>query len=222
VDGFGNYIQNFIFANRTDSVAQGFPVFRFQSNTAILAGVAAYFNIHPADTKWLEIDNGFTYIYSYMLNATDSTQHVPWTPAPRLTSEVKLKLTDKHNSILKGTYIKFGLQKDWQQTNIYSADWTELPSLPFVLYNAGIGTDFVNPKTSRVICSFYINCTNLTNVAYVDHTSRPQYFLAYNGVSPVTVTQQSQGIYNMGRNIGFKLIFPIGGGHRYGEVPGVN
>jgi iron complex outermembrane receptor protein len=221
LDGFANYIQNFIYANRLsgkngdDSISQGFPTFKFQSNTAIIAGAAAYFNIHPADTKWIEVDNGFTYIYSYILNQTDSTQHVPWTPAPRLTSEVKLKLTDKHNSILKGTYIKFGLQKDWQQTNIYSANWTELPSQPFVLYNAGIGTDFVNPKTSRVICSFYINCTNLTNIAYVDHTSRPQYFLAYNGINPQVVTQQSQGIYNMGRNVGFKLIVPIGGGKRY-------
>jgi iron complex outermembrane recepter protein len=223
IDGFYNYIQNFIYANRLasksggDSLNQGFPTFKFQSNTAVIAGVSAYFNIHPADTKWIEIDNGFTYIYSLILNQTDSTQHVPWTPAPRLTSEVKLKLADGHNSIFRATYIKFGLTKSWAQNNIYSANWTELPSLPYVLYNAGIGTDFVNPKTSKVICSFFINVTNLTNVAYVDHTSRPQYFLAYNGVNPVPVTQASQGIYNMGRNIGFKLIFPIGGGHRYSD-----
>ena len=57
---------------------------------------------------------------------------------------------------------------------------------------------------------FYINVTNLTNIAYYDHTSRPQYFLAYNGVSPVQVTNPSQGIYNMGRNVQFKLIFPFG------------
>jgi len=228
VDGFANYIQNFIYANRIasklggDSITQGYPTFKFQSNTALIAGVAAYFNVHPTDTKWIELDNGFTYIYSYIYNQTDSTQHVPWTPAPRLTSDVKLKLTDKHHSILKGTYIKFGLAKYWAQNNVYSANWTELPSVPYTLYNMGIGTDFVNPKTSKLICSFYINCTNLTNLAYVDHTSRPQYFLSYNGITPVVVTQQSQGIYNMGRNVGFKLIFPIGGGRRYGEAPGLD
>jgi iron complex outermembrane receptor protein len=64
--------------------------------------------------------------------------------------------------------------------------------------------------------------TNLTNIAYVDHTSRPQYFLSYNGLTPVVVTQQSQGIYNMGRNVGFKLVIPIGGGHRYTDEQEVN
>ncbi len=224
IDVFTNYIQNFIYADRLasklggDSITQGYPTFKFQSNTAIISGVAAYLNIHPTALKWLELDNGFTYIYSYIFNQTDSTQHVPFTPAPRLTSELKLKLTSRHGSILKGTYVKFGLQKDWAQNNIYSANWTELPSLPYILYNAGIGTDFVNPKTAKTICSFYINVTNLTNIAYADHTSRTQYFLSYNGVTPAIVTQQSQGIYNMGRSIGFKLIFPIGGGHRYNET----
>jgi iron complex outermembrane receptor protein len=223
VDGFYNYIQNFIYADRLaskfggDSINQGFPTFKFQSNTALLTGASAYFNIHPTDTKWLEVDNGFTYVYSFILNQTDSTQHVPWTPAPRLTSEVKIKLTDRHNSILRGLYFKFGLAKYWEQNNIYSANWTELPSQAYVLYNAGVGTNFINRKTGRVMCSFYINCTNLTNVAYYDHTSRPLYFLSYNGVAPVTVTNPTQGIYNMGRNLGFKLIFPVGGGQRYSD-----
>jgi iron complex outermembrane recepter protein len=219
LDGFCNYIENFIFSDRTDSVLLGKSVYQYKANTAIIGGVAAYFNIHPDDTKWMEVDNGFTYIYTYLLNQTDSTQHVPWTPAPRLTSEVKFKFADIHTSILRGTYFQFGLAKYWAQNSIYSAYWTELPSAAYTLFNAGLGTNFVNPKTGRVICSFYINCTNLTNLAYADHTARTQYFWAYNGVkdprnfgyAPSIVTTLSEGIYNMGRNIGFKLIFPIGG-----------
>lgn len=217
IDGFYNYINNFIFSDRTGSVDQGFPVFQYQSNNAIVAGVAAYFNIHPADTKWIEINNGFTYIYTYMPNQTDSTQYVPLTPAPRLTSEVKFKLKDKHHSVLRGTYIEFGLAKYWAQNNVYSAMFTELPTQAYTLYNAGLGTNFVNHKTGRTVCSFYINCTNLTNVAYADHLSHNAYFLAYNAV-PVAVTRSSEGIYNMGRNVGFKLVFPIGG-HKMPETP---
>ena len=78
-----------------------------------------------------------------------------------------------------------------------------------MLYNTGVGTQFVNKKADRVVCSLFINCTNLTNVAYVDHLSHEQYFRAYNA-SPVTVTQLNQGIYNMGRNLGIKLNFPFG------------
>ncbi|HVA98330.1 MAG TPA: TonB-dependent receptor, partial [Bacteroidia bacterium] len=209
-DGFYNYINNFIFADRTDSSLSGFPVFPTVSNTAIITGVSGYFNIHPTNAKWLEIDNGFTYIYSYLPNQTDSTNHVPWTPAPHLTTEIKFKLKDKPNSILKGIYIEFGQAKYWAQNNIYSALYTELPSAAYTLYNAGIGTNFVNQKTKKVICSLYINCTNLTNIAYADHLNLAQYFLSYNG-ELATVTKQNQGVYNMGRNVGFKLIFPFGG-----------
>ncbi|MEO6883507.1 MAG: TonB-dependent receptor [Bacteroidia bacterium] len=209
-DGFYNIINNFIFGDRTDSVSGGLPVYQFvSSNVAIITGVSGYFNIHPVSTKWIEIDNGLTYIYSFLPNQTDSTDHIPWIPATHITTEVKLHLNNKPNSILKDTYIKLGQAKYWAQNAIYSALYTEIPSAAYTLFNAGIGTNFVNPKTGRVICSLYINCTNLTNVGYADHLDLANYFLSYGG-RIVTVTNQSQGIYNMGRNVGFKLIFPIG------------
>ena len=210
LDGFYNHINNFIFGDRTDSVSGGLPVYQYvSSNTAIITGVSGYFNIHPADTKWIEIDNGLTYIYTFIPNSTDSTNHIPWIPAPHLTTEVKFKLNDRQNSILKGTYIKLGQEKYWAQNDIYSALYTEIPSAAYTLFNAGIGTNFVNPKTENIVCSLYINCTNLTNIAYADHLNLAQYFLSYNGQIS-TVTNQSQGIYNMGRNVSIKLIFPFG------------
>lgn len=209
-DGFYNRISNFIFADRTDSLSQGFPIYQYLStNTAIITGVSGFLNIHPAAAKWLEIDNGFTYIYSYIPNASDSTKHLPYMPAPHLTSEVKLRFNDGHNSILKVTYLKFGLRHDWAQNNVYSAFYTELPSAQYTIFNLGVGSNIVNRKSVKKICSVYVNCTNLTNVAYADHLNLAQYFLANNG-TPVTVTRQNQGIYNMGRNISFKLVFPFG------------
>jgi iron complex outermembrane receptor protein len=143
---------------------------------------------------------------------------LPFTPAPRLTSEVRFKLPTGR-SCLSNLYIQFGLAHYWAQNNIYSALYNELPSEAYTLYNAGIGTNFVDPKSKRVVCSLFINCTNLFNLAYIDHTSREQYFWAYNSVNNPTnfgataavVTQRTQGIYNMGRNVGFKVIFPFGG-----------
>ncbi len=221
-DGFYNIINNFIFPVRVqsklgnDSMVDGVPFYQYIANKAIFAGFSGYFNIHPADTRWLEIDNNFTYVYSFFPNQTDSTQHVPWTPAPRLTTEIKFKLADRKKSILKSTYFEFGMAKYWAQNDIYSALYSEIPSLAYTLFNAGVGTNFVNPHTGRVICSLYINCTNLLNIGYADHLNLAQYFLMNNG-SPVTVTQQSQGIYNMGRNVSFKLLFPIGG-HKVSET----
>ena len=69
-------------------------------------------------------------------------------------------------------------------------------------------SNFVNPKTGKVVCSFFINCSNLLNIGYADHLNLAQYFEAYNGRG-VLVTNPSQGIYNMGRNVGFKLVIPF-------------
>ncbi|MEO8894083.1 MAG: TonB-dependent receptor, partial [Coleofasciculaceae cyanobacterium] len=131
-DGFYNNISNFIFADRTDSLSSGFPIYQYLStNTAIITGVSGFLNIHPDNAKWLEIDNGFTYIYSHIPGAADSTRHLPYIPAPHVDSQVKLRLADGHHSILKGTYLKFGLEHDWAQNNIYSAFYTELPSAEY-------------------------------------------------------------------------------------------
>lgn len=224
VDPFINFIQHFIFPVKLesstggDSILLNDPVYKYGgSGSAIIAGVSAYFNIHPVVTKYIEIDNGFTYNYSFLPGATDSTQHVPFTPAPRLTSEVKVHIPTGR-SCVAGLYVKFGLQHDWKQDNIYSALYNELPSLAYTIYNAGIGGNFINPKNHKVVCTLMVNCTNLFNLAYYDHESRLVGFIGYNpaanqsnlGVAPGVVTQASQGIYNMGRNIGIKAIFPIG------------
>jgi iron complex outermembrane recepter protein len=213
--GYYNYINNFIFSDRLgsvnggDSILVGEPVFQYVANNAISAGITATLNIHPSAIKWLEWDNGFTYSYSYFLGATDSTRHIPFTPAPRWTSTVKFRLNDNPYLIVSGAYVYVGLAKYWAQNNIYSALYTELPSFAYTLFNAGIGMNFVNPVNRHVVCTFLINCTNLFNIAYVDHLSHNQYFLAYNGGTIATVTQQNQGIYNMGRNVGLKLIVPF-------------
>lgn len=210
VQGFYNHIGNFIFADRTDSVLQGYPVYEFvSSNTAILTGVNAYFNVHPAGAKGLEWNNRFSYIYSWLPHATDSTDHVPWTPAPHLHSEVKYRLNDKPGTVLSGTFFKIGVAHYWRQGDIYSALYTEVPSAAYTLVDAGFGTQFVNRKSGRTVCSFYLNCTNLTNIAYADHLNLAQYFYAVNG-NLVTVTNQRQGVFNMGRDFTFKVIFPFG------------
>lgn len=215
VGGYYNYLDNFIFSDRLgsvnggDSMLVGQPVFQYVANTAVSAGITATFNIHPTAVRWLDWQNGFTYSYSYFPGQTDSTRHIPYTPAPRLTSTVKLRLNDHPHSTVSGTYFYIGLAKYWAQNDIYSALYTELPSFAYTLYNVGLGMNFVSRTSRRVIGSFYVNCTNLFNIAYVDHLSHNQYFLAYNGGTIATVTRQSQGIYNMGRNIGLKLIVPL-------------
>lgn len=204
-DAFYNHISHFIFADRTDSSSQGYPVYEYvSSNTAILTGLSAYFDVHPSRAKWIQWNNRFSYIYSYLPNATDSTRHIPWTPAPHLHSELKFLLPDK-----SGTYFKIGVAHYWQQNDIYSALYTEVPASAYTLVDAGFGTRFLNRKSGKVVCSVFVNCTNLTNIAYADHLNLAQYFYARNG-NLITVTNQRQGVFNMGRDFTIKVVFPFG------------
>jgi iron complex outermembrane receptor protein len=210
LDGFYNHISNFIFADRTDSVSQGYPVYEYvSSNTAILSGLSAYFDVHPAAAKWLQWNNRFSYIYTWLPHATDSTEHIPWIPAPHLHSELKFLVGDKAGSVLSGTYFKVCISHYWQQNDIFSALYTEVPSAAYTLVDAGLGTQFVNRKTGGVVCAVFVNCINLTNIAYADHLNLAQYFYAQNG-NLVTVTNQRQGVFNMGRDFTFKVVFPFG------------
>lgn len=214
LDGFYNHISNFIFADRTDSISQGYPVYEYvSSNTAILTGLTAYFDVHPTGAKWLQWNSRFSYIYTWLPHATNSTDHIPWIPAPHLHSELKFLLTDKPGSVLSQTYFKVGVAHYWQQNDIYSALYTEVPAAAYTLVDAGLGTQFVNRRTSRVVCSLFINCTNVTNIAYADHLNLAQYFYAVNG-NLVTVTNQRQGVFNMGRDFTFKVVFPFGSGSK--------
>jgi iron complex outermembrane receptor protein len=210
IDGFYNHINHFIFADRTDSVSQGYPVFEFvSSNTAILTGVSVTLGVHPAAVKWLEWENMFSYMYTWLPHQTDSTDHLPWIPAPHWNSNLIFKLSDRKGSTLRGAYFKVGISKYWAQNEIYRALYTELASAPYTLVNAGLGANFVRPQSGRVICSLFVNGTNLTNIAYADHLNLAQYFYSLNG-NLVTVTHQRQGVYNMGRDLSVKVIFPFG------------
>jgi iron complex outermembrane receptor protein len=90
-----------------------------------------------------------------------------------------------------------------KQSRIYSAYNTETPTPGYVLYNAGAGADIMN-RNRKVILSINILCNNITDVAYQSHLSRLKYFEEYpNNPSGRT------GIFNMGRNISFKVIMPL-------------
>ena len=209
VDGFYNHISHFIFADRTDSISQGYPVYEYvSSNTAVLTGISGYLNVHPSSAKWLEWNTRFTYIHTSLPHAADSTDHIPWTPAPHLHSEFKFRLNDRPGAAIANTYFKVGIAQYWQQNEIYSALYTEVPSASYTLINAGLGTQWVNRKSGKIVCSLYMNVTNLTNIAYADHLNLAQYFYAQNG-NVVTVTNQRQGVFNMGRDFTFKVVFPF-------------
>ena len=136
------------------------------------------------------------------MNATPDTKYLPFTPAPKWTSELKWELLHHshstlnhhhtsqaiHRSLLNNLYIAAGLDCYLKQTHSYA------------LLSLSAGTD-VQIKGKK-IAEFYITADNLLNKAYQNHLSRLKY-------TDENVVTGRRGVYNMGRNITFKIVVPI-------------
>lgn len=211
---FNNAITNYIFNRKLlnnlglDSVIiQGNQTFKFQQSRAVLYGLEASIDIHPHPLDWLHCENSVSIIYTSNkggngVQITDSSKYLPFIPPLHWHSELRADIKKKFKH-LSSFYAKIGMDFYATQGRVYLADNTETVTPGYKLFNIGFGSDITN-KSGKVLFTFSILCNNVTDVTYQSHLSRLKYFEQY----PVNPTGRS-GIYNMGRNIGFKLIIPI-------------
>ncbi len=206
IDLFSNTINNFIFLSKLeslsggDSLTNGFNTFKYSSGNANLSGGEISVDIHPHPLDWLHFENSFSYVLSIQKNQPDSTKYLPFTPAPKFTSELKAT-KKKFGKSLANVYLKFEIENYFTQNKFYAAFGTETATPAYTLLNCGAGTDVIS-KHKTTLFSLYISANNLTDVAYQSHLSR----LKYEGINYLS---GRTGVYNMGRNISFKLIIPI-------------
>jgi iron complex outermembrane recepter protein len=204
-DLFSNHISNYIFLSKLvsisggDSLSNGFSTFKYASGDADLFGGEFIIDIHPHPFDWLHFENTFSYVQSIQRNQPDSTKYLPFSPPPKYTSELRAtkKKWSKH---FLNTFIKFGVGYYFRQNKYYAAFGTETATPDYLLLNIGIGSDIM--AKNKVLFSLYATVDNLADVAYQSHLSRLKY-------EPVNNTTCRTGVYNMGRNFSFKLIFPI-------------
>ena len=205
VNLFANNITNYIFSRKLssiiggDSIADGVPAYKFDSGNARLIGGEATIDIHPHPLDWLHFENSFSYVNAQLQHQSDTTRYLPFTPGAKWNSNIRADI-DKIGQHLKNCFLSFGLDYYFKQDKIYSAFNTETKTPAYSLLNASIGGDIVIKK--KTICSFYINGSNLADVAYQSHLSRLKY-------APENYATGATGVFNMGRNIGFKLIVPV-------------
>ena len=143
------------------------------------------------------------------------TKYLPFTPAPRWTSELKWELMHhthttvgrhQHNQTianrlkLNNLYVSAGLECYFKQSHIYRADETETETPGYALLSLHTGTDIQMGR--KKLAELYITAENLLNKAYQNHLSRLKY-ADFNAITG------RQGVYNIGRNVTFKLIIPI-------------
>ncbi len=214
IDFFNNDIQNYIYNQKvlnhhgTDSIiVPGNETFQYQAAHAELYGCEFSLDIHPHPWDWLHFENSLSIIYALNkgVNGTpvsDSAKYLPLIPPLHTNSELRANIPKKWK-YFSSIYVKVGMQCWAAQDRAYLAYNTETKTPGYTLFDAGLGAD-VNGRKGKKLFSIHIAGTNITDVAYQSNMSRLKYMDNY----PDNGTGRS-GIYNMGRNISFKLIVPL-------------
>ncbi len=211
LDAFSNSISNYIFAQKlnsasgSDSVAvdeggDTSAVFQFVQGNANLYGGEITLDIHPHPFDWLHFENSFSFVQGMLANQSDSTRYLPFMPAPRFQTELRAQFKKVGNN-LRNFYVNAEWNYFFEQDKIYSAYGTETKTPSYSLLNVGIGSDVVN-KNGNTLFSIYFTATNILDIAYQNHLSRLKY-------APENQLTGRTGVFNMGRNISFKILIPL-------------
>ena len=210
---FANRINNYIFTRRVaEEIEEGYLTYVYTQGDARLLGFEAGVDFHPVHS--VHFSNTFSYVDAQLLHANADTKYLPFTPAPKWTSELKWELLHHshstvmhhhtsgtiHRSFLNNLYVAAGIECYLRQTHIYSADDTESVTPGYALINFSAGTDI--QLHGKKVAEFYFTADNLLNKAYQNHLSRLKY-------TDENVVTGRRGVYNMGRNITFKIVVPI-------------
>ena len=210
---FANRINNYIFTHRVaEEKEDGYLTYAYTQGDARLLGFEAGVDFHPIHS--VHFSNAFSYVDAQQMHAAPGNKYLPFTPAPKWSSELKWELshhshptiahhhtTDAaHRSLLNNLYVAAGLDCFLKQSHIYGADDTETETPGYALLSLSAGTDL--QLHGKKVAEFYFTADNLLDKAYQNHLSR----LKYADENAVT---GRRGVYNMGRNITFKVVIPI-------------
>jgi iron complex outermembrane recepter protein len=224
IDFFSNSISNFIYplqlknSKGADSLtpASGFgyaPTFKYSQDNAILTGGEAVLDIHPSALPWLDFYAAYNMVNAYLKDKPDTAKYLPFIPPARLRAEITINFKSISKTLVN-SYIRFGVYHSFAQDHVYhqnqvyyalpteEAAASLAPTQAYTLINAGIGTDIIS--SGKKICSIYISADNILDAPYMDYMSRFKYYPVNYRSDPRRV-----GVYNMGRNISFKLIIPV-------------
>ena len=216
---FDNNIQNYIFQEQildangnpqrvnpdgTPNPNGEYSKFTYVQSKARIDGAEFYLDIHPV--SWLHFENALTLTYGTNLSdkghAPDSLKYLPFIPPPHTHSELRANYA-KGVGKWKNAYAFVGFDHFNAQNRFFSAYGTETYTPGYNLLSAGLGVNLVDAAGKKLV-ELFVEGTNLANVNYQSNMSRLKYF-----DNPVVPPGIRPGIFNMGRNVSFKVVVPF-------------
>jgi iron complex outermembrane receptor protein len=212
---FNNQVQNYIYQSRLDDengnpviIVPGNSTYQYQQSKARLYGAEFSFNLHPHNLKWFSLNNSLAYVVGLNQNekliaqSKGAAKYLPFIPPLHIRSALAIKLQGTY-----GIFSKITLRAEADiysaQNRFYALNNTETATPGYTLINTGISTT-VTRKGSKPLFDLFLQADNLFDVAYQSNLNRLKYFEYYNS-SP----NGRLGIYNIGRNLSFKVIVPF-------------
>ncbi|WP_121808366.1 TonB-dependent receptor [Mucilaginibacter kameinonensis] len=211
VEVFNNNLSNYIYqqqvlaADGSPVYTQGYTTFTYVQSKARIYGGEVNVDLHPI--SWLHFENALSLTYGENKGnggpVADSLKYLPFIPPLHTHSELRGTFNGGFGKI-KSIYAFVGFDHYSAQDRFFAAYGTETYTAGYNLLSAGFGGNIVN-KAGQPVIKLFVEGTNLANVNYQSNMSRLKYFDNPNvpeGVHP--------GIFNMGRNISFKVVVPFG------------
>jgi len=208
---FNNYIQNYIYLaqladaqNVPISDAQGNRTFQYQQAKAQLYGLEASFSLHPELWKGFSLTNNFQFVNGYNRNELYKNRgvnggYLPFIPPPQYQVILSQNIGLNKWSI-KTLTPRFEMEYHTQQARFMALYGTETFTPSFLLIHAALQIEIYSKAQRKLNLHLFVN--NLTDEIYQSNMSRLKYFEYFNDTRA-----NSSGIYNMGRNIGVKMIY---------------
>ncbi|WP_377097074.1 TonB-dependent receptor [Mucilaginibacter calamicampi] len=200
---FNNNITNYIFQSKlTDAagnpviIVPGNTTYQYQQAAARLCGAELTVNLHPQQQKWLNFNNSVAYIRGVKNGANGTpAEYLPLIPPLHARSEIK--------AMINNFYIKAAADMYATQNRFYATDDTETATPGYSLFSLGTGITVKN-KADKTVFELSVMADNIFDKAYQSHLNRLKYFEYYQ-----TSPNGRYGIYNMGRNVSFRLTVPF-------------
>ncbi|HVW13471.1 MAG TPA: TonB-dependent receptor [Mucilaginibacter sp.] len=213
VELFNNDIKNYIFQEQElnpdgtpvrNPLFPLYTVFTYTQTRARINGGEFNLDLHPV--KWLHFENSLALTYGTNLGnggpVPDSLKYLPFIPPLHTHSELRGTFAKGFGSF-RNVYVYAGFDHYNAQDRFFAAYGTETYTAGYNLLSAGVGGNIVNAQGNTVL-KIFIEGTNLANTNYQSNMSRLKYF--DNRVVPPGT---QPGIFNMGRNISFKVVVPF-------------
>ncbi|HEX8270936.1 MAG TPA: TonB-dependent receptor [Flavobacterium sp.] len=181
VNGFYNYISDYIYVTPTGQTIDENNVFEYVQDDARLYGGEAGIHLHPHPFDWLHFESSFETVTATRADGS----FLPLIPANNWNNTIRTQFSAK--SWLKNGYANVGISSTFSQKNV---GLFETGSAGYTLVNLGAGGDITIHKMKF---SLQLGANNLLDKTYIAHLSR----------------LKADGIPDMGRNIFLSVNFNL-------------